>query len=140
MPTCTPSCSSSHYTISGIFNTCKEFSYSVRSSEVPLEYPTPISPNLWRGFFFLCRFVNIYFHTFNLYTILRVLIHKFMQINYDLSYEQHLRQLEKAWFRKVHRDQPQLGIVEILEIAKHNFIDMVRNCEEYDVELLEELG
>ena len=88
----------------------------------------------------MCRFVNIYFHTSDLYTILRVLIHKFMQINYDLSYEQHLRQLEKAWFRKVHRDQPQLGLVEILEIAKHNFIDMVRNCEEYDVELLEELG
>ena len=92
------------------------------------------------GIFFLCRFVNISFHTPNLYIILRVLIHKFMQINYDLSYEQHLRQLEKAWFRKVHRDQPQLGIVEILEIAKHNFIDMVRNCEEYDVELLEEWG
>ena len=129
-----------HYTIGGIFNTCKEFSYSVRSSEVPLEYPTHNLPKSLAGIFFLCRFVNIYFHTFNLYTILRVLIHKFMQINYDLSYEQHLRQLEKAWFRKVHRDQPQLGIVEILEIAKHNFIDMVRNCEEYDVELLEELG
>lgn len=99
-----------------------------------------ISPYLWRRFFFLCRFVNIYFHISNLYTILRVLIHHQMQINYDLSYQQHLRQLEKAWFRKVHRDQPQLGLVEILEIAKHNFIDMVRNCEEYDVELLEELG
>ena len=88
----------------------------------------------------MCRFVNIYFHTSDLHTILRVLIHNQMQINYDLSYQEHLMQLEKAWFRKVHRDQPQLGIVEILEIAKHNFIDMVRNCEEYDVELLEELG
>ena len=86
------------------------------------------------------RFVNISFHISDLYTILRVLIHKFMQFNYDLSYEQHLRQLEKAWFRKTLRDQPQLGMVECLEIAKHNFIDMVRNCEEYDVELIEELG
>ena len=129
-----------HYTISGIFNTCKEFSYSVRSSEVPLEYPTHNLPKSLAGIFFLCRFVNISFHISNLYTILRVLIHNQMQINYDLSYQQHLRQLEKAWFRKVHRDQPQLGLVEILEIAKHNFIDMVRNCEEYDVELLEELG
>ncbi len=63
-----------------------------------------------------------------------------MQIDYNLTYKEHLAQLEKAWFRKVHKDQPQLGLVEQLEIAKHNFIDMVRNCEEYDVELLEELG
>jgi len=33
-----------------------------------------------------------------------------------------------------------MGMVECLETAKHNFIDMVRNCEEYDVELVEELG
>ena len=63
-----------------------------------------------------------------------------MQINYDLSYQQHLFQLEKAWVRKVLRDQPDMDMVEMLETAKHNFIDMVRNCEEYDVELLEELG
>ena len=54
-----------HYTISGIFNTCKEFSYSVRSSEVPLESPTPISPNLWRGFFFvsICKHILPYIRT-----------------------------------------------------------------------------
>ena len=63
-----------------------------------------------------------------------------MQINYDLSYQEHLTQLEKAWFRKVLRDQPELGLVVQLKVAKHNFIDMVRNCEEYDVELVEELG
>ena len=129
-----------HYTISGIFNTCKEFSYSVRSSEVPLEYPTHNLPISLAEIFFLCRFVNISFHTSNLHTILRVLIHHQMQINYDLSYQEHLMQLEKAWLRKVLRDQPELGIVVQLKVAKHNFIDMVRNCEEYDVELLEELG
>ena len=63
-----------------------------------------------------------------------------MQINYNLSYQQHLRQLEKAWVRKVLRDQPDMDMVEMLQTAKHNFIDMVRNCEEYDVELVEELG
>ena len=63
-----------------------------------------------------------------------------MQIDYNLTYKEHLAQLERAWFRKVHNDQPELGLVKQLEIAKHNFCNMVQNCEEYDEELLEELG
>ena len=63
-----------------------------------------------------------------------------MQINYNLSTKQHLEQVERAWFRKVHRDQPELGLVAQLEIAKHNFLDMIHNEEHWDEELLEELG
>ena len=63
-----------------------------------------------------------------------------MQINYDLSTKQHLEQVERAWFRKVHRDLPELGLVEQLEIAKYNLLNMIHNEEHYDEELLEELG
>ena len=63
-----------------------------------------------------------------------------MQIDYNLTYKEHLAQLEKAWFRKVHNDQPELGLVEQLEIAKYNCLDMIHNEEHYDAELLEELG
>ena len=63
-----------------------------------------------------------------------------MQIDYNLSPKQHKRQVEKAWIRKVFRDQPELDLVTQLEIAKYNCLDMIHNEEHYDAELLEELG